>query len=114
MIRSRTSLKWLRAAGLTPIVRPEPVPDVPAPIWEQLEASQDPLMQQIGAHLRASQAREAVLQNQIDKQAKEAAARQAVRDFEERGVSAFHFKASDVKWAIDKFVVPNMFEDSAR
>ena len=45
---------------------------------------------------------------------KEAAARQGVRDIEERGVSAFHFKASDVKRAIDKFVVPNMFENSGR
>ena len=42
---------------------PPPVPDVPAPISEQLEASDDPLMQLIGTQFRVSQARQAALQN---------------------------------------------------
>ena len=95
-----------------PDVCSEPVPD--DPLWVQLEASGDPLMKQLAAHLRASQAREDTLQRQLDKQAKEAAARQAVRDFDRKGVSAFHFNASDVKRALDKFVVPCMFEESGR
>ena len=87
-------------------MRGESVPD--DSLWVQLEASGDPLIKQLAAHLRASKACEDALQRQLDQQAKEAAARQAVRDFEEKGVSAFHFNASDLKRALDKFVVPYM------
>ena len=101
--------------GPTPLpVRPEPAPDVPPPIWEQLEASDDPLMKLIGAQFRASQAREAALQNQLDRQAQAAADREEVRNFEESGVSKFHFDPDVTKRAIDKFVVPNVYEDSVR
>ena len=79
--------------GLTPLpVRPEPVPDVPPPIWEQLVASDDPLMKLIGAQFCASLAREAALQNQLDRQAQAAADREEVCNFEESGVSKFRFK----------------------
>ena len=37
-----------------------------------------------------------------------------MRDFEETGVSAFHFNASAVKRALDKFVVPYMMEKFGR
>ena len=80
-VPERQELEETADGGPIPIVPGEGVPD--DPLWVQLEASGDPLMKQIGAHLRASQVCEAVLQNQTDKQAKEAAARQAVRDFEE-------------------------------
>ena len=70
-------------------------------------------MKQLAAHLRASKACEDALQRQLDQQ-EEAAARQAVRDFEEKGVSPFHFKASDMRRVLTKFVVPYMMEESGR
>ena len=101
--------------GPTPLpVRPEPAPDVPRPIWEQLEASDDPLMKLIGAQFRVSLAREAALQNQLDQRAQAAADREEVRNSEESGVSKFRFDPDVTKRAIDKFVVPNMYEDSVR
>ena len=48
-------------------------------------------MKLIGAQFRTSLAREAALQNQLDRQAQAAADREEVRNFEESGISKFHF-----------------------
>ena len=100
----------------TPDVQGEPVPE--DPIWKHLEAAaaadENPLLKQLAVHLREAKQREDALRRELYQQAQDAAAKQAVRDFEEKGVSAFHFNADDVKRALDKFVVPCMFEDSAR
>ena len=84
--------------GPTPLpVRPEPAPDVPPAIWEQLEASDDPLMKLIGAQFRAAQSREDALRNELASVKEEAAARQAVRDFEKSGLSKFRFDPAVTK-----------------
>ena len=46
-------------------------------------------MKLIGAQFRTSLAREAALQNQLDRQAQTAADREEVRNFEESGISKF-------------------------
>ena len=48
-------------------------------------------MKLIGAQFRASLAREAALQNQLDRQAQAAADREEVCNFKESGISKFHF-----------------------
>ena len=78
--------------GAPPGGGPERVPEpYPPSDLDQLEASDDPLMKLVAQQLRASQAREAALQNELASVKAEADARQAVRDYEDGAPTKFHF-----------------------
>ena len=103
------------AGGKTPGGGRERVPDKPPPsALDALEASDDPLMKLVAQQLRASQAREAALQNELASVKADADARQAVRDYEDGAPTKFHFPPRVTKLAIAKFVEPFLRDDSTR
>ena len=97
------------AGGKTPGARPERVPEHhPPSALDALEASDDPLMKLVAQQFRAERAENDSLRNELLAVKKEADARQAVRDFDEQGISSFHFDPRATQQAISTFVVPNV------
>ena len=87
--------------------------DVPS-LVEELEASDNPLMQRLGQELRDRDSREDALRNELAAVKRDAEQRQAIRDYEENAPTKFRFSPDDIKRAIDLFVIPSLRDDTIR
>ena len=101
--------------GKSPPARPGPAPaKQPPSALDALEASDNPLMKLVAQQFRAERAENDALRNELLAVKREADARQAVRDFDEGGISSFHFDPRATQQAISTFVVPNVRVESVR
>ena len=93
-----------------PLSAPEDVPS----LVEELEASDDPLMQRLGQELRDRDSREDALRNELAAVKRDAEQRQAIRDYEENAPTKFCFPPDAIKRAINLFVIPSLRDDTIR
>ena len=93
-----------------PLSAPEDVPS----LVEELEASDDPLMQRLGQELRDRDSREDALRNELAAVKRDADQRQAIRDYEENVPTQFRFPPDVIKRAIELFVIPSLRDDTIR
>ena len=96
----------------------DPIPgsapeDVPS-LVEELEASDNPLMQRLGQELRDRDSREDALRNELAAVKRDADQRQAIRDYEDSAPTKFHFPPDAIKQAIELFVIPSLRDDTIR
>ena len=87
--------------------------DVPS-LVEELEASDNPLMQRLGQELRDRDSREDALRNELAAVKRDAEQRQAIRDYEENAPTKFRFPPDAIKRAIELFVIPSLRDDTIR
>ena len=80
----------------------------PETFLSTLAASDQPMLQQFGAYLKAKDETISVLQRQVKSEQNKRATQEAIRNYEDTGRSGFQFHPDDIGDLLHTFVIPHI------
>ena len=80
----------------------------PETFLNTLAASDQPMLKQFGAYLKAKDETISVLHQQFKNEQNKRATQEAIRDYEDTGRSGFHFHPDDIGDLLHTFVIPHI------